>query len=397
MGSQRADITALSSEESLTQDQRTLAKEARALAETFSSEYWLERERTKAYPMEFFQRFADQGWLSMMLPADVGGGGLGLLEASLMLYEVAASGASMSGCSTLHFSIFPPAPVIRHGSPRMREQYLPRLASGELRMCFALTEPTAGTDTSRITTRAERLGDRWVVHGQKVWTSNAQNSQRMLLLARTSPRDETRPLEGMTLFFTDLDRERCTLREIDKLGRYGMDSNELFIDGLEIGDEDIVGEVGKGFSYLLDGLNPERIVTSFEAIGSGRAALALAAEYANERVVFGKPIGANQAISHPLAKAWAHLDAAELVAMRAARLYDQGLPCGREANTAKFLAAEAAFEAADAAVQSHGGYGYAREYHVERMWRDIRLFRLAPLSQELALNYLSNKVLGLPK
>nr|WP_306238342.1 acyl-CoA dehydrogenase family protein [Ornithinimicrobium sp. HY1745] len=381
----------------MTDDQRTLAKEARSLANSFESDYWLEREKTKAYPMEFFQRFADQGWLGMMMPEDVGGGGLGLVEASVMLYEIAASGASMSGCSTLHFSIFPPAPIIRHGSPEMRATYLPRIATGDLRMCFALTEPTAGTDTSRIRTRAERRGDRWVVNGQKVWTSNAQNSARMLLLARTSPRDDAKPLDGMTLFFTDLDRDHCILREIEKLGRYGMDSNELFIDNLEIGDEDVVGEVGKGFSYLLDGLNPERIVTSFEAIGSGRAALALAAAYANERVVFDKPIGANQAIAHPLARAWAHLDAAELVALRAARLYDSGMPCGREANTAKFLAAEAAFQAADAALQAHGGYGYAREYHIERMWRDIRLFKLAPLSQELALNYLSNKVLGLPK
>ena len=389
-------VTRLSSYSALSEDRQTLMREARALADGFASEYWLDIERTGSYPMEFLKTFADHDWLTIMLPEELDGQGLGLTEASLMLYEIAASGASMSGCSSLHFSIFPPGPLLRHGTEAQRQKFLPQIASGDLLMAFAVTEPTAGTDTSRITTRAERHNGGWVVNGQKVWTSNAQNARRMMLLARTSPRNDERPFEGMTLFFANLDRDHCTLRKIDKLGRAGMDSNELFIENLYIEDDDVIGEVGQGFSYLIDGLNPERIVVAFEAIGSGRAALALASAYASNRVVFGRAIGSNQSIAHPLASAWAHLDGAELAALRAAELFDQGLPCGREANTAKFLAAEAAFEAADAALQAHGGFGYAREYHVERMWRDIRLFRLAPISQELVLNYIAAKVLGMP-
>jgi len=255
----------------------------------------------------------------------------------------------------------------------------------------------SSTDTSRITTWAERTGDRWVVRGQKVWTTNAQQAERILLLARTSPRDEARPLDGMTLFFTELDRRACTVRRIDKLGRAAVDSNELFIEGLEVPDGDVVGEVGRGFFHLIDGLNPERIVTAVEAIGIGRSALRIAARYAADRQVFGRPIGQNQAIAHPLAAASARLDAAELLAFKAAWLYDRGQPCGAEANAAKYLGAEAGFEACDAAVQTLGGFGYAKEYHVERLWREVRLYRIAPISQEMVLNYLSQHVLGLPR
>jgi alkylation response protein AidB-like acyl-CoA dehydrogenase len=264
-------------------------------------------------------------------------------------------------------------------------------------MAFGVTEPDAGTDTSRITTRAVRVGDGWTISGQKVWTTNAQNASHILLLTRTSPREPDRPLEGMTLFFVPLDRDRCTVRVIKKLGRAAVDSNEVFIDALPATDEDVVGEVGRGFYHLLSGLNPERIVIAMEAIGIGVAALRLAADYAKARVVFEKPIGSFQAVAHPLARSWAQLQAAELMALRAAALFDQGRPCGPETNAAKYLGAEAGFAACDAALQAHGGFGYAREYHVERLWREVRLFGLAPVSQEMALNYLAERALGLPK
>jgi acyl-CoA dehydrogenase len=382
----------------LTDDQQVLAREAGALARSFPRDYWLEHDRTGEYPWDFVKAFADNGWLSIVVPEEYGGMGLGLTEAGLMLREVAGSGAGISGGSALHFYIFPPGPIIKHGSEEMKRAYLPALARGELLMAFGVTEPSAGTDTSRITTRAVRSPDgRWRINGQKVWTTNAQNAQKILLLTRTSPRSEERPLDGMTLFFCDLDRERCTIKRIEKLGRAAVDSNEVFIEDLEAGDEDVVGEVGKGFYYLLDGLNPERIVIGMECVGIGRAALELGVAYARERVVFDRPIGANQAVAHPLAKANARLDAAELMALKAAWLYDNGHACGPEANAAKYLAAEAGFEAADASLQAHGGFGYAKEYHVERLWREVRLFKIAPISQEMVLNYLANKVLGLPK
>jgi hypothetical protein len=303
----------------------------------------------------------------------------------------------MSGASAIHFYVFPPQPILRHGSEAMKKKYLPALARGELLMAFGVTEPTAGVDTSRIRTKAERKGDRWVINGQKVWTTNGQNAQKILLLARTSPRDEKRPLDGMTLFFADLDRKHCDVRLIDKLGRAAVDSNEVFIDGLEVADEDVVGEVGRGFHCLLDGLNPERIVVGMEAIGIGRLALKLAVDYANTRVVFDRPIGKNQAVAHPLAECWMRLEAAENMALKAAELYDNHLSCGPEANAAKFLGAEAGYLACDQAMQTHGGFAYAKEYHVERLWREVRLLRLAPISQEMVLNFVSNKVLGLPK
>jgi alkylation response protein AidB-like acyl-CoA dehydrogenase len=266
-------------------------------------------------------------------------------------------------------------------------------------MSFGVTEPNAGTDTSRIQTRAERRGDRWVVHGRKVWNTNAQNATHMLLLARTAPReaDPTRPMSGMTLFFTEFDRKAITVQEIEKLGRAAVDSNEIFIDGLEIPDAGVVGEVGRGFYHLLDSLNPERVFTGIEAVGIGRAALARAVDYAKERVVFDRPIGKNQAIAHPLAEAWARLEAAEMMCLKAAWLFDQGQPCGAESNAAKLLAAEAGFQACDAALQTHGGYGYAKEFHVERLWREVRLYKIAPVSQQMVLNYLSEHVLGLPR
>ncbi len=370
---------------------------ARKLADRYPLSYWRECDKNGTYPWDFVNAFAAAGWMGVMMPEEYGGMGLGLSEAAIMLQEVAASGAGMSGASAVHFYIFPPAPILRHGSEEMKKRVLPALARGETLMAFGVTEPTSGVDTSRIRTRAERKGDRWVINGQKVWSTNAQNAKKYLILARTSPRDEKRPLDGMTLFFADMDRKHCDVRVIDKLGRAAVDSNEVFIDGLEVADENVIGEVGKGFYYLIDGLNPERIVVGTETVGIGRAALGMAVKYANERVVFDRPIGKNQAVANPLAENWIRLEAANAVCMQAAELFDRGLPYGPESNAAKFLGADAGYLACDQAMQTHGGFAYSKEYHIERLWREVRLLRLAPISQEMVLNYVANKVLGLPK
>jgi len=381
----------------LTEQQELIRKEVSALARSFPPEYWLEKDNKAEYPFEFVKAFAQAGWLGVIVPEEYGGSGLGVTEAALMLHDIAASGAGTSGCSPIHFYTFPPMPVIKHGSEALKRKYLPRIATGEIVMSFGVTEPNAGTDTSRIQTRAELRGDRFVVNGRKVWNTNAQNATHFLLLARTAPRDPAKPVKGLTLFFTEFDRSKITVQVIEKLGRAAVDSNEIYIDGLEIPVENVVGEVGSGFYHLLDSLNPERIMTGIEAVGIGRAALNRAVDYAKERVVFDRPIGQNQAIAHPLAMAWAKLETAELMCLKAAWLFDNGQPCGAESNTAKLLAAEAGFEACDVALQTHGGYGYAKEFHVERLWREVRLYKIAPVSQQMALNYLSEHVLGLPK
>jgi acyl-CoA dehydrogenase len=381
----------------LTESQELIKKEVGALARTFSLDYWLDKDTRAAYPHEFVRAFADNGWLGIMIPEAYGGAGLGVTEASLMLHEICASGAGTSGASPIHFYVFPPTPIIKYGTPQMKQKYLPRIAAADIVMAFGVTEPNAGTDTSRIQTQAERHGDRWIVNGRKVWTTNAQHANKILLLARTSGRDPDQPLKGMTLFFADLDRRAVTVRLIEKLGRAAVDSNEIFIENLEVPDEDVVGTVGEGFYHLLDSLNPERIVTGIEAVGIGRAALDRAVQYAKERIVFDRPIGKNQAIAHPLAHAAAELDAAEVMCLKAAWLFDHGRPCGREANSAKLLAAEAGFNACDAALQTFGGFGYAREFYVERLWREVRLYKIAPVSQQMALNYVAEHVLGLPR
>ncbi|MCZ4498357.1 MAG: acyl-CoA dehydrogenase [Marmoricola sp.] len=374
-----------------------IRKTVREIARKFDYDYWRDKDKTATYPWEFVKAFADGGWLGALIPEEYGGLGLGLTECGVMMEEIAASGAGMSGGSAVHFYVFPPAPVIRYGSEEMKREFLPKIAAGELLMAFAITEPDAGVDTSRITTKAEKVDGGWVINGKKVWITNAQNAHRILILARTSPRDEDKPLAGMTLFFTDLDRSRITVREIEKLGRACIDSNELFIDNLEVTDAEVVGEVGKGFSYLIDGLNPERIVVALEGVGLGQAALELASRYAKERVVFNRPIGQNQAVAHPLADSWIRLEAARQVAMDAAGRFDRHEPCGKEAAAAKFLGAEAGYQACDRAMSTHGGYAYAKEYHVERLWREARLLRNAPFSQEMVLNYISAQALGLPR
>jgi acyl-CoA dehydrogenase len=382
----------------LTEQQQDLRQAVRELAGRFSDEYWLERDRAHEFPWEFYAAFAEGGWLGIAIPEEYGGGGLGITEAGLLLEEVAASGAAMNGCSSMHLTIFGMNVVVKHGSAELREATLPRVVSGDLHVCFAVTEPDAGTDTTRITTRAERRGDGYEVHGRKVWISKAGDSEKMILLTRTTPlEDVERPTDGLTLFLADVDPAAVEIRPIDKLGRNAVASNELYIDGLEVPASARIGEEGEGFRLLLDGLNPERILLAHEALGIGRVALRRASEYARDRVVFDRPIGQNQGIAFPLAEALARLDAAELVARKAAWLYDAGRPCGREANTAKMLCADAGFFAADRAVQTHGGFGYAREYHVERYFREARLLQIAPVSQEMVLNYLSTKVLGLPR
>jgi len=378
-------------------DLELIRKTTRELSRRFDLEYWREKDKKSEYPWEFVKAFADGGWLGAMIPEEYGGLGLGLTESAVMLHEVAASGAGTAGASAIHFYIFPPGPILRHGSEEMKREFLPKIAAGELLMAFGVTEPTAGVDTSRITTKATKTEEGWVINGHKVWITNAQNAHKILLLVRTSPRREDKPLHGMTLFFTDLDRDYITVREIEKMGRSAVDSNELFIDNLPVTADEVVGEVDKGFYYLLDGLNPERIVVSMEQVGLGRAALDIATQYAKDRVVFDRPIGKNQAVAHPLADSWIRLQAAELMAMKAAAMYDSHQSCAAEANAAKFLGSEAGFEACDRAMQTLGGYSYAKEYHVERFWRESRLLKVAPVSQEMVLNFISTKILGLPK
>jgi acyl-CoA dehydrogenase len=381
----------------LTEQQEMIRKEVATLARSFSLDYWLERDRKHEYPWDFVKAFAKAGWLGAIIPEEYGGSGLGVTEAAILLHEICAAGAGTSGASPIHFYMFPPMPVIKHGSEVLKQKYLPRMATGEIVMSFGVTEPNVGTDTSRIQTRAVKRGDRWIVNGRKVWNTNAQNATHILLLARTVDRDPTKPLKGLTLFFTEFDRSKITVQEIEKLGRAAVDSNEIFIDALEIPEENVVGEPGQGFYHILDSLNPERVFTGIEAVGIGRAALARGVEYAKQRIVFDRPIGQNQAIAHPLAMAWAKLEAAEAMCLKAAWLFDQGRPCGAESNAAKLLAAEAGFEACDVALQTHGGYGYAKEFYVERLWREVRLYKIAPVSQQMVLNHLSEHVLGLPK
>ncbi|MCF7550784.1 acyl-CoA dehydrogenase family protein [Pseudonocardia sp. WMMC193] len=380
------------------EDHQALRKGVRELIARFDDEYWSTCDAEHRFPNEFYQALADGGWLGVAIPEEYGGAGLGVTEAALLLQEVASSGAAMNGCSAIHLTLFGMNPVVKHGSAELRQQLLPRVVSGDLHVSFGVTEPDAGTDTSRITTRARREGDTYVVDGRKVWITKAQQAEYLLLLTRTTPREEcAKPTDGMTLFMAPMDRSAVEVREIPKMGRNAVNSNELFIDGLRVSAECRIGEEGRGFRYLLDGLNPERILLAHESVGIGRSAVDKAVAYANQRVVFDRPIGQNQGIAFPLAEATMRLDAAELVARKAAWLYDLGRPCAREANSAKYLAADAAFFAADRAVQTHGGFGYAVEYHVERYFREARLMRIAPISQEMVLNFISEHVLGLPR
>jgi acyl-CoA dehydrogenase len=381
-----------------TAEQEQLREAVRRLCERFGDDYWLQKDRDGGFPHDFHKAFAQAGWLGIAMPDVFGGAGLGITEAALMMQTIAETGAGFSGCSALHMNIFGLNPVVVFGTDEQKRRMLPPLIAGEQKACFAVTEPDAGLDTLKLKTKAERRGDHYVVSGQKIWITTAQVADKVLLLARTTPAEQVeRRTEGLTLFYTDLDRAHVEVREIEKMGRKAVDSNQLFFDGLPVPVADRIGEEGRGFDYILHGMNPERILVGAEAVGLGRAALARAVGYAKERVVFGRPIGQNQAIQHPLARHWMELEAANLMVFKAAALYDAGAPCGAEANAAKYLGAEAALAACQTAVTSHGGMGYAKEFHVERYLREAMIARLAPVSAEMILNFIGEKVLGLPR
>ncbi|MCW2554068.1 MAG: acyl-CoA dehydrogenase [Mycobacterium sp.] len=386
----------------LTEDQQLIRKSVAELASKFDDQYWMEKDLGHEFPQEFYDAIASGGWLGMTIPEEYGGHGLGITEATILAEEVARSGGAMNAASAIHLSIFGMQPVVVFGSDEMKAATLPRIVNGDLHVCFGVTEPGAGLDTSRITTFAkrghDRAGDHYVVNGRKVWISKALESEKILLLTRTTPYDEvTKKTDGLSLFLTDLDRAHVDIRPIKKMGRNAVSSNELFIDDLRVPVEDRIGEEGQGFSYILHGLNPERMLIAAEALGIGRVALDRAVKYAKERVVFDRPIGMNQGIQFPLADSLARLDAAELILRKATWLYDNGKPCAREANMAKYLCADAGFAAADRALQTHGGMGYSEEYNISRFFRESRLMKIAPVSQEMILNYLGSHVLGLPR
>ena len=382
----------------LTAEQAEIREQILKLCAAFGDEYWLRKDRDGTFPEEFHAAMARGGWLGIAMPEQHGGGGLGITEAAVMMQAVAESGACMTGASAIHMNIFGLNPVVVFGTEEQKRRALPPLIAGTDKPCFAVTEPDVGLNTTQIKTRAERQGDRYVVRGQKMWISTAQVANKMLLLARTTPLDAVkRKTDGLSLFYTDIDRAKVEIRLIEKMGRHAVDSNMVFFDGLEVPIEDRIGEEGKGFHYILHGMNPERILIGAEAVGIGRAALRKATDYARQRRVFGRAIGQNQGIQHPLARCWAHLEAADLMVMKAAGLYDAGRECGAESNAAKYLAAEAGFCAAETAVMTHGGMGYAQEYHVERYLRESLIPRIAPVSRELILSHIAERVLGLPK
>jgi acyl-CoA dehydrogenase len=383
---------------SFTADQEAIREQVRRICSRFGDDYWLQKDRQGGFPEEFFRAFADDGWLGICIPQDYGGSGLGVTEAALMMQTIAESGAGLSGASALHMNIFGLNPVAVFGNDQQKKRMLPPLVAGRDKACFAVTEPNVGLDTLKLKTRAVREGDRYLLSGQKIWISTAQVATKMLILARTTPLEQVeRRTEGLSLFYTDLDRRYVDVREIPKMGRSAVDSNELFIDKLPVPAADRIGEEGRGFEYILHGMNPERILIGAEAVGIGRAALRRAAAYANERIVFDRPIGQNQAIQHPLAACWMALEAANLMAFKAASFYDKGQPCGIEANAAKYLAGEAAFKACETALMTHGGMGYAKEFHVERYLREVLIARIAPVSPQMILCYIAERALGLPK
>ena len=385
-----------------TDDQHAIRASIEKICAGFGDDYWRERDRDGGFPHDFHRAIAEAGWLGIAMPVEAGGAGLGITEAAIMMQAVAESGGGFTAASAVHMNIFGLHPVVVFGTKEQQQWWLPPLIAGKQKTCFGVTEPDAGLNTLKLKTRAVRghddEGDHYIVNGQKIWISTAQVAEKILLLARTTPIEEVaHPRGGLSRFYTDLDRSRIEVREIEKLGRKAVDSNQLFIDDLRIPVEDRIGEEGKGFDYILHGMNPERILLAAEAIGLGRVALKRAANYAKERIVFDRPIGMNQGIQHPLAERWMELEAANLMMLRAAWLYDQGQPCGAEANAAKYLGAEAGYRACETAVLTHGGMGYAKEFHVERYFRESMLPRIVPVSQQLIFCFIAEKVLGLPK
>ena len=381
---------------SLTSDQSALLDGLTSTLEPFDDAYWLACDRDAAFPDAFVRAMADGGWLGIAMPVEFGGSGLGVTEAALMMYEVARRGG-MSAASAIHMNIFGPKSLAEFGTEDQKARWLPDIIAGRKRACFSVTEPNTGLDTTKLKTRAVRQGDRYTVNGRKIWCSTAQVADKIMLLARTAEYDAKAPTEGLSLFYTDLDRNAVDVRLIEKMGRAAVDTNELFIDNFNIPADDLVGEEGKGFRYILQSLNPERILIASEAVGIAMSALERATQYAKDREVFDRPIGQNQSIQHPLAEGWARLQAARLLCLQAATLYDAGKPCGVEANAAKFLAAETGMEVCKQAIATHGGMGYAKEFHVERLFREMFVPYLAPVSQQLALSYVAERALGLPK
>jgi acyl-CoA dehydrogenase len=364
----------------------------------FDDDYWSECDRTPRFPHEFHRAMADGGWLGITMPEEVGGANLGVLDAAIMMHTVTSSGGGFSAGSAIHINLFGPHAVVVHGTAEQKQRWLKPLVSGDQKACFGVTEPDAGLDTTSIRTFARKVDGGYLVKGRKMWTSTAQEADKILLLARTTPKDRcAKPTDGMSIFYTDLDREKVVVRRIAKMGRNAVDSNAVFIDDLFIPDEDLVGEEGRGFRYILDSLNPERVLVAIEAVGLGQDALRRAADYARDRKVFGRPIGQNQGIQHPLAENYCALDAAYWACIRAGWLYDAGKPCGAAANVAKFLSARAAFDSCTRAVLTHGGMGYAREYQVERLFRESILTRIAPITEQLILSFIAERELGLPK
>ena len=381
-----------------TDEQRQIQENVERLCADFGDEYWLERDSDGRFPEDFCQMIADQGYMGIAIPEEYGGSGLGITEAAILMQAISGSGAGNGGVSSVSLGIFGLNPVVKYGTHEQKSRMLPPVISRQDIACFGVTEPNTGLDTTRLKTKAVRKGDHYVVHGQKTWMSTAQVANKVLLIARTADEGETaRPMDGLTLFYTDLDRSKVEIREIEKMGRKCVDSNQVFIDGLEIPVENRIGNAGKGFRYLLDGINPERILIAAGLIGLGRRALKRATDYANDRVVFGRPIGQNQAIQHPLAQSWAELEAANLMAFRAAQLYDRKEDAGAMANAAKYLAGEATFNACNNAILTHGGMGYAKEFHVERYLREAIIHRIAPITPHMVLCYIAERVLGLPK
>ncbi len=384
----------------LSEDQHAIREAVQKICDRFPESYWLERDSDGVFPHDFYGAMGQAGWLGTAIPEAYGGSGLGVTEAAIVMQTVAESGACMSGASSIHINMFGLLPVVVFGTEEQKRRMLPPMVSGQVKSCFGVTEPNTGLNTTKLKTRAVRRGDRYVVHGQKVWISTAQVAQKILLLARTTPTEELAPNDksgGLSLFYTDLDRAKVSIRLIEKMGRKCVDSNELFIDGLEIPVEDRIGEEGKGFKYILHGMNPERVLLAAEAVGIGRIALKKATEYAKERIVFDRPIGKNQAIQHPLAENWVELEAAQMLTLKAAWLYDNDRDCGAAANAAKFYAAEAGFRACERAILTLGGMGYSKEFHVERYLREIMIPRIAPVSREMILSHIAERVLGLPK
>lgn len=382
----------------LTEDQAAIDESVRKLCEPFTDDYWTECEENTRFPEEYYQAMAAGGWLGITMPVELGGAGLGVTEAAIMMHAATSSNGGYTAASAIHVNLFGPHSIVVHGTEEQKQRMLVPLMQGKQKVCFGVTEPDAGLDTTNIKTFARRVDGGYRVTGRKMWTSTGQVADKILILARTSVREDSdNPAKGMTLFFTDLDRSKIDVKRIKKLGRNAVDSNAVFIDDLFVPDEDRIGEEGNGFYYLLDSLNPERILVAIEAIGLGRDAIRRAANYARERVVFGRPIGQNQGIQHPLAESWAYLESAYWMCLRAASLYDAGKPCGAEANAAKFLSARAAFDAATRAVMTHGGMGYAKEYQVERLYREAILPRIAPVTEQLILSFIAERVLDLPK